>query len=160
PSRVGLRDIAEAANVNVALIYRHLGTKDELLRLVADRLRRSGQAEIARCETWDEIVELLFLAPDEYVGFTRLVAWLLLEGIEPADLDTLLPPVSDVLGRLGAPDSSTTVTAVVAMSLGWHLFEPLLRSWADGSEPDGGAGDGVRDRLIELARSAPQVRPS
>src|SRR5690606_29335783 len=64
PSRVGLRDIAEEANVNVTLIYRHVGAKDDLLRAVADRLVRSGQEHIEQQSNWHDLVSLLFRETD------------------------------------------------------------------------------------------------
>jgi AcrR family transcriptional regulator len=159
PSHVRLRDIAKEANVNVTLIYRHVGAKDDLLRAVASRLVHNGQGHINQQSSWHDVVSLLFRPTEEYFDFTHLLAWLLLEGTQPTDLEQLLPVVDGIVGQLdesaGVSGSRHTIAAVLAMSFGWQMFGPLLRRWL--TDPTDNADELVEPISSYLTRLAEQL---
>jgi AcrR family transcriptional regulator len=160
PSQVRLRDIAEEANVNVTLIYRHVGAKDDLLRAVAGRLVHNGQGHINHQSSWNDVVALLFTPTQEYFDFTHLLAWLLLEGTKPADLEQLVPVVDGIFrpfDKPGVSSSGPSIVAVLAMSFGWQVFRPLLRQWFTDSTGD---ADEVDERISSCLTRLAQQLPS
>lgn len=133
PNRVSIREIAEAAQVNHALVHRHFKTKQALLRAVMARLTPSAGKQITEETTWDDAVRLVFATDTAHATYARMLAWLLLE----ADVDTALLddfPVIDTLVELAARRSSEgddearlQVAAVELLALGWQLFGPYVR---------------------------------
>ncbi len=127
PSRVTIREIAEAANVNHALVHRHFHTKHELLRQVmATFIPESGE-RITPGMTWDEAVGYLFQPDPRHATWARMLAWLILESDVDVALVERFPIVETMVDLAGAgqPDSEEArlaVAAVELMALGWHLL--------------------------------------
>ncbi|MDN5758853.1 MAG: TetR/AcrR family transcriptional regulator [Tomitella sp.] len=84
--RASLRDIAETADVNVGLIHRHFGRKDQLVREVIEHTLDSSSRDITALTTRSgdtdptgEAVRTMFLGSTEHTDFVRMIAWLSLE---------------------------------------------------------------------------------
>src|SRR5688500_15607730 len=73
-----LRDIADDAGVNLGLIHRHLGNKDDLIRavLASEIARGAGTIEEARDAA--SALRQVFLSAVSDGRYIRIVAWLLL----------------------------------------------------------------------------------
>lgn len=128
PREVTVRDVARRAGVNHALIHRHFGTKDALIRtVVAEQSRELGTRAAALSGT--DAAGLLRLLQD-HAAYWRVLARIVLD--EPTMLaDLELPAAAATLGLItggGAADEPTRVGAAVAASttLGWLVFGPHL----------------------------------
>lgn len=129
PSKVRLREIAEAADVNFGLVYQYLGTREELLRAVYQRV---SARSATRFEHIDELADAIdiFLTADDSVG--RIMGWAALEG-DPADVFGPSPGLQQVASMmvraaqqqgLDLPDDEARLLAAFlqVIALGWRLF--------------------------------------
>jgi|SRR5271166_2554218 len=126
PAATSIRDIAARSNVNHGLVFRHFGTKDQLVGAVLDNLsmtstamRRSGApaAELQR-------------AGDRHL---RVLARTLLDGYPVGTLQTQFPGMSELLDVIGPRHSNDrsarlALANAAALQFGWRLFEPFLRA--------------------------------
>jgi TetR/AcrR family transcriptional regulator, repressor for neighboring sulfatase len=146
PASVSLRDIAEAANVNLGLLHRHFGSKAELISAVVHQLVDSlgpRLGEVFAAPEMPEELALIVTEPSIEQSWARMLAWLLLEGSRDVTLQESYPAVARLVERLVSDglddDDARCVGAVVAaLALGWSLFAPYLRSAArlDGIPPE------------------------
>lgn len=152
PSSVSLRDIAREAHVNLGLIHRHIGSKDDLVRAVFGRFMRQGLERMQGVEDWAEVVELVFTPTADYVNYTHLLGWLLLEGADPAVLAADGSPLPVVVQRAAAEtgdldQARTLVVGLLSMAYGWQVFAPYFRQAL-------GAGEDVTALPAKLAALA------
>jgi TetR/AcrR family transcriptional regulator, repressor for neighboring sulfatase len=132
PAKLSLRGIASRAGVNYGLVYRHFGTKDEVIRAALNRRLEKGLQSISGCE---DLMEAMDVFLDQSTGsYARLLAWATLQYV----LDDIMPPQDLVLQRIvelakqdEAADDDEAKTAVLVGSLismvyGWRLFGPYL----------------------------------
>jgi AcrR family transcriptional regulator len=126
PREVTVRDVAERARVNHALVHRHFGTKDDLLRAVL--VRRSEAFGRAAAEVGVDAESILPLLT-QHADYWRILARFVLDA--PNLLTADLPAGSMVLARIGADASGgdrtaadAAVAAAVAgsLALGWAVF--------------------------------------
>lgn len=127
PANVSVREVAGVANVNHGLVHHYFGSKDGLLRAVLDDLG----ARVAAAVTDGDPEATLRDADGPVARHARIVAQLLLEGRNPADIQTAFPTVDALAAALRARGWSTDAAsqrAVLAASLamGWQLFAPFL----------------------------------
>ncbi|MGW4097723.1 TetR/AcrR family transcriptional regulator [Mycobacterium sp. NPDC004974] len=126
PAATSIRDIAARSKVNHGLIYRHFGTKEQLVGAVLDHLGGRLTALLDDGGPADEIDQTM----DQHM---RLMARALLDGYPVGRLQTQFPGVTRLLGQVlpRFEDERTGRLAVanaVALQLGWRLFEPFLKS--------------------------------
>lgn len=77
--RVPLRDIADAAGVNLGLIHRHVGRKEDLLtEVLADGLRH-GTAQLDGIDDAGEAIRSMLLRSTQQPDYNRLLLWLALD---------------------------------------------------------------------------------
>jgi AcrR family transcriptional regulator len=126
PAATSIRDIAARSKVNHGLVFRHFGTKEQLVGAVLDhlgmtstRMRRSGasQAELEN-------------AGDRQL---RVLARALLDGYPAGKLQTQFPGMSELLDAIRPRHSDDrsarlAVANAAALQFGWRLFEPFLRA--------------------------------
>jgi len=122
---VSLREIAAAADVDLALIPRYVGTRAELITLVFDDLSESLARELAE----RPLAQLSFERDSTLTKWGVVLSYLLESG---ADLSVTVERVNPVTSlanvfveRFGADPVSARVRAaqVGALSLGWRTFE-------------------------------------
>jgi TetR/AcrR family transcriptional regulator, repressor for neighboring sulfatase len=148
PAATSIRDIATRSKVNHGLIYRHFGTKEQLVGAVLDHL---GGRLTALLDDGDRAVEI-DEAMDQHM---RLMARALLDGYPVGQLQTRFPGVTRLLGQVlprfdDEQSGRLAVANAVALQLGWRLFEPFLKS-ATGLDAIG--DDDVRAAVgAEIAR--------
>jgi len=140
PSAVSLRDIAREADINYGLIHRYFGTKDDVLRAA---FRAASEAAAQRLEHADDVhTALAEFWRSTPIGdsYTRMLAWVLLEGRDPDDLLGRSPAVARLVAAIAGAgeagegerfDPRLVAAATVLLSLGWRLFAPFLISAAD-----------------------------
>jgi AcrR family transcriptional regulator len=155
PAATSLRDVAARAGVNYGLIHQYIGTKDDLLRLVVERVsRQTAERVAAGASVADVVADVVHGGASPYL---QMVARALLDGQEPATLLERSPAMSTIIGRLmaSAPagtdpdDVAVEVIALMSLVMGWRLFGPFLMSAAGLGDR---AVDDVADRLVAPAR--------
>ncbi|HET6793280.1 MAG TPA: helix-turn-helix domain-containing protein [Acidimicrobiales bacterium] len=138
PNGVSLRDVADEANVNVGLIHRHIGTKEDLLAAVlrarpgaADFDRLRSEMPLAEYVTFllgvsFDSVQARGLPMDSIAGMHGRA---ILDGYDLRKYQDSFPFVDHVVSELGArglPDETARARAALVMALvvGWRLFGP------------------------------------
>lgn len=134
PNEITVREIAKAANVKHPLIYRHFGTKDNLIREAHTILITKINASIPIVESIEGNAELFFAAVKENKFRQLALARAMIEGISPHLMQNQFPVMQRVLKLLKrrgdkstgkfSPEISTA--ALGALVLGWTLYEPFL----------------------------------
>ncbi len=139
---VTLRDIAEAAQVNLGLINRYLGTRDDLIRAVFRDLTDQLLAEIR-----DDPTGMRGFEPDSVmVRWTRVLTYFVVVDPELAVEVGSAPlhELSAVVTRIYGQDEESArlrIAQLMASALGWRLFEPYLM-----------AASGLADSSLEEVR--------
>ncbi|WP_018177440.1 TetR/AcrR family transcriptional regulator [Jongsikchunia kroppenstedtii] len=137
PARVSLREVAREAGVNYGLIHQYVGSKEALLRLVFTRSSAGWADAFSDADRLEDAIGLL-LRPksDTYV---RMLAHLILEGRNPAELEDDTPALQALTRRLESelvpsapvlPDPRIQAAVITGISMGWGLFGPYLRMLA------------------------------
>ena len=148
PGATSIRDIAARSKVNHGLIYRHFGTKEQLVGAVLEHLGGRLTALLDGDVSEAEVEQNL----DQHM---RVMARALLDGYPIGQLQTRFPGVTRLLDEVlprfdDEREGRLAVANAVALKLGWRFFEPFLRSSA-GLDPIG--DDEVRDAVgAEVAR--------
>jgi AcrR family transcriptional regulator len=141
PSAVSVRDIASRAGVNHGLIHRHFGSKEGLLREtlelmageIANQMPRSSAAG-SRSEAGPngEMGYRMLDLVVERSPYWRILARQLLDGIPVSEIQRRFPVVEQMIAdRGGSPgdgdrETRLDVASLIAMSLGWLVFEPFI----------------------------------
>ena len=158
-ANASLRDIAADAGVNLGLIHRHFGNKDDLLQAVLDTQRRAGADLVGAAPDVATAVRGIFeetVYKDQHV---RTLAWLLLDDEQGRSLRHEYPTIDALRTRVGDdPDARTRLMAAFTMVYGWTVFGPQLLE-AFGWSPDDRAA--VESDLTTLLDSviAPTTAP-
>lgn len=172
-----LRDIAADAGVNLGLIHRHFGNKDDLLRAVLQHIVRSGTAEISREPDAPSALRRIFEGSTQDGRYVRIIAWLLLErGAEVREQDeypgmTALramvardDPTSSAAGEGGdtpraedpdAPTAEDRLMAAMATIYGWAVFGPQVLASFGRTPQERAAVERRIARLVEELATEP-----
>jgi TetR/AcrR family transcriptional regulator, repressor for neighboring sulfatase len=151
PAATSIRDIAARSNVNHGLVFRHFGTKEQLVGTVLDHLG-ANLTELLRAQAPADVVEG---ALDRQM---RVMARTVLDGYPAGQLQKRFPNVVDLLDRVRPHHDDETsaklaVANALALQFGWRLFAPILRSAAGLDElTDAELRQAVRDeasRIVE-----------
>jgi TetR/AcrR family transcriptional regulator, repressor for neighboring sulfatase len=128
-TRASLRDIADDAGVNLGLIHRHVGNKDDLLRAVLERQRRGGVEVVAGVADPGEAVQRIFELSARDAQHVRTLAWLMLEGDPVVRVGDDWPAIRALRSRLGDDErSQRSLLAAFAIIYGWTVFGEQLLS--------------------------------
>jgi TetR/AcrR family transcriptional regulator, repressor for neighboring sulfatase len=181
PESVPIRRIADAANVNHALVHRYYGTKDELLAAVLEREAEFFAAVVDDCADADTAAIALFDALQDRGDFVTMLTRATLSGrsatrrsFESGALHRLVAKLADAErarpdgaeggsdgtaatdstgDARGAADARHAVAAYAALILGWSVFQEFLAAavFLDGDEV-AEATDFVRATASSLLR--------
>jgi TetR/AcrR family transcriptional regulator, repressor for neighboring sulfatase len=126
PAATSIRDIAARSNVNHGLVFRHFGTKENLVGAVLDHLG-AALTDLLRTEAAPDVIEE---ALDRQM---RVMARTVLDGYPAGQLQKRFPNIATLLDWvLPLSDDETSARLAVANALalqfGWRLFAPILRS--------------------------------
>ena len=123
PAAVSLREVAQAADVNLGLIHRHIGSKEDLLTAV---LRARPGMPPAGLRTPEEISTVLLRSGFEPPPYTLILLRAALDGYDLTKLGVEFPLVDAVRAvlrtRMNALDADLRVALTTAMLLGWHAI--------------------------------------
>lgn len=133
PSAVSVREIADRAGINLGLIHRYVGSKDDVIKLVLDRHTAAARAAAAAYPTTDELLKQIAHATAHRPATGRLLAGLILDGFDVAALKREFP----LLERFAKRDQDLGAVMSYALALGWEVFGPSLLQAADvDADPD------------------------
>lgn len=132
PAATSIRDIAARSKVNHGLVFRHFGTKEQLVGAVLDHLGATTTALLQSDPPAAEAERAL----DRHM---RVMARTLLDGYPAGKLQSRFPGASQLLDGLrashdtdreGDRSARLAVANAFALQFGWRLFAPFLRSAA------------------------------
>jgi AcrR family transcriptional regulator len=118
-----MRELAADAGVNLGLIHKHVGNKDDVVRAVLARSHEKSAAIVEGVDSLPEAVRALFMVGVADPEYVRIVAWLNLHGrsdlIPNEDMDAF-----EALTRTSrvSVDDRVRQMAVLAAISGWSLF--------------------------------------
>ena len=133
PAATSIREVAGRSGVNHGLVYRHFGTKEELVAAVLDHVSDQVNAAIARSGT-----DTGALAERQW----RVLAHTILDGYPVGRMQRRFPFVHQLVSEAArhTDDRGAARMAaghVVALELGWQLFKPFILAATDlGPVPD------------------------
>lgn len=120
PAAISLRDVANEANVNLGLIHRYIGSKEDLLATVL-AMRPATFADLLEPE---EIVSLLLGDDAEIAQYMRVIAHADLDGYDLPRLRPTMPLLSvtakAMRKRFPPIEADVRTVLAAAMITGWH----------------------------------------
>jgi AcrR family transcriptional regulator len=140
PSEVTMRRIAEEAGCSLGLTYNYFDSKEELfgatVQHIAERLSERARAGGDGSET----LVSLWGAMEENPAFTRLMTWLVLEGVDVTRYMSRQPVIADVARdatERGADDAALVGGMVALMGISVQSYEGLVNRamGRDGRDP-------------------------
>lgn len=148
--RVPLREIADAAGVNVGLIHRHIGRKDALLTAVMQDAVRFGTARLEHTDDAGAAVRGMLLGASSHPEISRLLAWL------AVDPEAAFPPMVDpsqrpaaALRRMESPPPAGEVELLLAFTAVYAW--PVLRgTLLDALDIPADRRAGIDEQLADL----------
>jgi len=128
PAATSIRDIAARSGVNHGLVYRHFGTKEQLVAAVLDHLSQ-------------EVIDIVDAGPTAPTAAPamerhwRVIARSILDGYPVGQLQRRFPYVDGLVERSrphhpDEVDAQLAAANAIALQLGWRLFEPFVRAAA------------------------------
>jgi AcrR family transcriptional regulator len=126
PAATSIRDIAARSNVNHGLVFRHFGTKEQLVGAVLDHLG----ANLSELLGTDAPAGVLDSSLDRQM---RVMARTVLDGYQAGQLQKRFPNIATLLDGVrplydDEVDARLAVANALALQFGWRLFAPILRS--------------------------------
>lgn len=147
---VPLRDIADAAGVNLGLIHRHFGRKDALLTTVMQDAVRLGATRIENLDDSGQAVRGMVLGATEHPEISRLLAWLALdrEAAFPPMIDPAQRPAA-ALRRMSSPAPAGDVELLLVFTAvyGWPVLRGAL---LDALDIPAEQREGIDEQLADL----------
>jgi TetR/AcrR family transcriptional regulator, repressor for neighboring sulfatase len=152
-----LRDIADDAGVNLGLIHRHVGNKDDLIRAVLASEIARGADTIGEAGDVASAMRRMLRASVSDGRYIRIVAWLLLRDPTTFRHQERFPGMQALRSLAGGDEATASagpaerdaqLMAAVAAIFGWTVFGPHLRAafgYAD--------ADPLEDRVAEAVVS-------
>jgi TetR/AcrR family transcriptional regulator, repressor for neighboring sulfatase len=142
-----LRDIARDADVNLGLLHRHFGAKDDLIRAVFLDNAESGLAIVEGATTFDQAIEALLESfRTGEPTYARMLAWMLLSGRTPTELQSDFPTIARLV-ELADPDRRPVILLVLLAMYSWQVFADQLLVALDYDAPEKPA---VLGELVQL----------
>jgi AcrR family transcriptional regulator len=130
--QVSLREVARKADVQLGLIHRYIGSRDDLVRETFDHLgRQLAQDVLAR-----PLEGHGFDAESTMGRWTRIASHLAISGSPPSDAPPFNPVVAiaeTIQEAYGLDPTAARIRGaqIVASALGWRLFEHYLIAAGD-----------------------------
>jgi TetR/AcrR family transcriptional regulator, repressor for neighboring sulfatase len=126
PAATSIRDVAARSKVNHGLVFRHFGTKDQLVGAVLDHLAGRLTEVVASGASAAEVDAAI----DRH---TRVIARALLDGYPAGQLQKAFPNMDLLLERVRIrhdddAQARLATANIVALQLGWTLFRPFLNT--------------------------------
>ncbi|AWH97457.1 TetR/AcrR family transcriptional regulator [Dietzia psychralcaliphila] len=148
--RASLREVAEAAGVNLGLIHRHVGNKDDLLSAVLEEGLRHGTARLGSRDDAGDALRSMLLGAAANPDFSRLLVWLSLDpgAVGRPLLDTSTRPARAV-ARMTDPPPASDLHLALALTV-VYAWPVLSEQILDVLELAPAERDGVDSRMADL----------
>ena len=164
PGDVSLRGIAREAGVNHGLVYRHFGTRDDLVEQLLERTAARWTATLESSGDFSAALESI-LGSDESAAksagtWMRLLAWSLLTDAPQlsGEVQRRYATLDRLPGMLGTEDEEqAAVATAVALALvyGWRFFHPYIRAALHLEDvPFAQLQEAMRDEVHRIAEHA------
>ncbi len=121
-----LREIAADAEVNLGLIHRHFGNKDDLLRAVLAAQTHGGTRVVEEAADVPSAIREMFRQTTKQNRYVRTVAWMLLAGMPAEELQRHYPAIRALRDRASADLDELDLLACFALMYGWTVFGDQL----------------------------------
>ena len=122
-----LRAIAEDANVNLGLIHRHFGNKEDLLRAVLNMHAAAGRGSAIESPDLATAVRTIADHAEPLLDYLRLVAALFLAEVPLSQVQESFPTMDALRARAADDAEETRLLVSMALTYGWAVFgEQLL----------------------------------
>ena len=130
PAAVSLRDVAREANVNLGLIHRYIGGKEQLLaEVLAARPGMPAMTELAGSSA-DDLADLTLSVIAADAAYTKVVLRATLDGFDVPQMQIAFPLMEQATAAmremLPRRDADVRVGLLVAAMLGWQVLAPFL----------------------------------
>ena len=124
--RASLREVADAAGVNLGLIHRHIGNKDDLLAAVLEQGLQRGSTLFDGRDDAGDALRTMLLGASENPDFSRLLVWLSLDpgAVGRPLLDASTRPAASVT-RMSDPPPASELHLALALTVVYAW--PVLR---------------------------------
>jgi TetR/AcrR family transcriptional regulator, repressor for neighboring sulfatase len=146
PNEVSLRAIAQEAGVTYGLVYRHFGTKDELLERLLARYADRWREHLGDDPDYEKALVDLMGPTFDTGPYLRLLTWTLLTGASDRGAESYrkhttldeLPPLTSGDGTDAERDARLRTAGALAFFFGWRFFNPFIRAalHLDDEDPD------------------------
>lgn len=130
PGSVTVRQIAEAANVNHGLVHHYFASKEALLAATMLRVEEEFLEVVAAAEDPADSIGVFFDELNARPTYPRLVSWMLLEGIDPAErigdyplIEHLVDTVSAVTDR---SEARLRIQLLLTFVAGWATTKTFM----------------------------------
>lgn len=156
PAATSIRDISTRSGVNQGLVFRYLGTKNQLVKAVLNHLADEVAAAVQA-----NAPARVIAAKTELQW--RVLARAILDGFPVGQLQERFPIAANLLKQgLNSYDEEGTgrlaAANVMALQLGWQLFEPFLRSAAGIEDlPSSDLRQSVTGEIARMLRTSPSA---
>ena len=122
--------MARAANVNLGLIHRYIGGKQDLLAMVLERRPGMPQVQPGPPRSADDMVELLLSLIAADAAYTKVMMRAALDGFDVQELPIgfpLMERAANTLRReLPRREADLRVAFLAAAAFGWQAIGSLL----------------------------------
>jgi AcrR family transcriptional regulator len=125
-TNASLRDIAADAGVNLGLIHRHFGNKDDLLRAVLGRETDAAAKFVADQPDLPTAARHIFESTRTNDRYIRTLAWLLLSETQTEQFQEQYPAIRALRDRADSAEQELGLLAALAMTYGWSVFGDQL----------------------------------
>jgi AcrR family transcriptional regulator len=153
PAKITVRKIAEEAGVATGLLYSYFPSKDAVILATLKSMALDMEGvlqEVTGIEgTIAEGTRFLINRP----GFPRLIAWVILQGGNLAELkdDPVLVRLKSDFADLGFPDPEIHAGAVSSMLLGNALFQAGINSAIESDPNDERLSQELNQTVLDYA---------
>lgn len=130
-----LRSIANDANVNLGLIHRHFGNKDDLLRAVLQMHATAGRATVDAAPDLASAVTTIAGHSEPLLDYLRVVAGLFLADVPLSQVQDQFPTMDALRARAANDDQEMRLLVSMALTYGWAVFgDQLLQIFGRSSQ--------------------------
>lgn len=159
---ISIRDIARRAGIPHTMLYRHIGSKEELRRIIVDEVVTDVRAQIPPTADPTEAALGAVRAAINHADDFRILAFSLLSGDETGQYDgetvlTALLRVMRAQDGQGPIDTDVAVAAIGALILGWGTFRDRIQQGTGIDDIPRDQVDLITRAIIGLATGATHV---
>ena len=137
PARITVRRIAEEAGVATGLLYSYFPSKDAVILATLKSMTCDLEVQLQQTTGLEEAIAVGSRFLYDRPGFSRLVAWVILQGDDLSDFgeDPMLVRLKSDFVAMRLPDPEIHAGVVLTMLLGNAYFQAGINSAVEGG-PD------------------------